>query len=185
MTDFRSASIPPRLLERFIGMCQCGSDISEHLGTLWGLARQCQHVTEFGVRGTVSTTALLAAQPRWLVCYDVERRIEVDELLGLAGRTEMTFTLGDSRTVSIAHTDLLHIDTRHDYDQLRDELNNSAGRVHKWIALHDTTTFGERGESGGDGLWQAIEELLAAGEWRLLMRFTNNNGFTVLERINK
>jgi hypothetical protein len=36
------------------------SDINEHLQTLHDLASECDHVTEFGVRTALSTTAMLA-----------------------------------------------------------------------------------------------------------------------------
>jgi hypothetical protein len=50
--------------------------------------------------------------------------------------------------------------------------------------LHDTTTFGDTGEDEGTrGLWPAVEELLATGEFRLVARHENNNGLTVLERV--
>ena len=40
------------------------------------------------------------------------------------------------------------------------------------------------GEDGGIGLWKAIEEFLNENKnWRLLERRTNNNGFTVIEKV--
>jgi hypothetical protein len=77
----------------------------------------------------------------------------------------------------------LFLDTRHDYEQLREELRLHAGKVRKYLVLHDTTTFGERGETPGHrGLWPAVEEFLAQGAFRLRERYENNNGLTVLER---
>jgi hypothetical protein len=84
--------------------------------------------------------------------------------------------------VDIEETDLLFIDTRHDYDQLREELRRHADKVRKYIVLHDTTTYGERGETPGhQGLWPAVEELRTEGNFRLQARCTNNNGLTLLE----
>ena len=71
--------------------------------------------------------------------------------------------------------------------------------------MHDTTVdewYGETIRCGGDahaqsllsgipvdeinrGLWPAIVEFLAANpEWVLHERFTNNNGLTVLRKVN-
>ena len=174
---------PAALLERFRRVCAESSDINEHLGLLYGLARQCRYITEFGVRGGVSTTALLAAQPDSLICYDVEPCPVTKELQEMRGRTWLTFMQCDSRQVGYFVTDMLHIDTIHAYSCLSVELRLHALKVRKWIAMHDTQLFGERGDDGGDGLNKAIDELIAGGEWRRFVHFPHNNGMTVLQRI--
>jgi hypothetical protein len=132
----------------------------------------------------VSTTALLFSQPERLVCYDLHKQPRVEVLRALAGRTEFVFHEADVRAVTIEETDLLLIDTWHVYEQLRTELRLHAGRVRRYLVLHDTTTFGEQGESPGHrGLWPAVEEFLAAGTFRLRERYDHNNGLTVLERV--
>jgi hypothetical protein len=107
----------------------------------------------------------------------------VDVLRALAGRTEFVFHEADVRAVTIADTELLFIDTWHVYEQLRTELRLRAGKVRRYIVLHDTTTFGERGETEGRrGLWPAVEEFLTEGTFRLKQCGENNHGLTVLER---
>ncbi len=56
--------------------------------------------------------------------------------------------------------------------------------VRKWIILHDTETFGEKGEAESErGLNYAIREFLMANDdWMELQRYTNNNGLTILQR---
>jgi tetratricopeptide (TPR) repeat protein len=172
------------LAQLYQAACQATSDVNEHLPTLYELARECRHVTEFGTRTGVSTTALLYAQPERLVCYDRVRFPEVDRLARAAGRTEFVFRERDVLWAEIEETDLLFIDTLHTYGQLSEELRLHAGKVRKYIVLHDTTTFGERGEGEGQaGLWPAVEEFLARGTFRLRRRFTHNNGLTVLEAV--
>jgi hypothetical protein len=108
----------------------------------------------------------------------------VDLLEAAAGPTAFALVRADVLAVEIEPTDLLFIDTRHDYDQLRRELDRHAAQVRRYIALHDTTTFGADGETPGcRGLWPAVEEFLAAGDFRPARRDTNNNGLTVLERV--
>jgi GT2 family glycosyltransferase/Flp pilus assembly protein TadD len=164
--------------------CREPSDVNEHLPTLYALAKECEHVTELGTRGAVSTTALLYAQPKKLVCYDRVKCPPVDKLAALAGETEFVFHQDDVLWVTIEETDLLFIDTWHVYEQLSEELRLHASAARKYVVLHDTTTFGEQGEAAGHrGLWPAVEEFLAQGTFRLKQRFTHNNGLTVLERI--
>jgi hypothetical protein len=165
-------------------VCASPSDINEHCPTLYLLAAQCRHVTELGCRTGVSATALLRGRPETLACYDLERHPEFDNLFRLAGRTDLCFHQANSLGVAIAPTDLLFIDTYHVYEQLRRELERHAGKVRRFIAMHDTTTFGEHGEAEGSrGLWPAVEEFLAAHpEWEICARYHHNNGLTILDR---
>src|SRR5262249_12849242 len=131
-----------------------------------------------------STTALLYAQPDALVCYDRARHPEVERLARLAGKTDFVFHEKDVLWVEIEETDLLFIDTWHVYEQLRQELRLHAGKVRRYLGLHDTPACGERGEAEGPrGLWPAVEELLAEGRFKLVARYENNTGLTVLERV--
>jgi hypothetical protein len=162
--------------------CRTPSDVHEHLPTLHAPARECRRETEFGARTGVSTTALLYAQPNRLVCYDRVKFSRADVLARAAGRTEFVFRLEDVLQTEIEETDLLFIDTLHDHEQLKEELRLHAGKARTYIVLHDTTTFGERGETEGrKGLWPAVEEFLALGTFRLKARYENNNGPAVLE----
>lgn len=159
-------------------------DIREHLPLLRKMASKCAHVTEFGVRGGVSTAALLAGQPQRLDCYDTDLHPNVGALTELRGRTGFAFHQEDVLACRIDPTDMLFIDTWHVYEQLRAELRRHAPQVRKWIVLHDTTTFGERGETPGHrGLWPAVEEFLKKGTFTLRERRHNCNGLAVLERV--
>jgi GT2 family glycosyltransferase/predicted Zn-dependent protease len=172
------------LAKRYADACETPSDIHEHLPTLYRLAKGCRHVTEFGTRTAVSTTALLHAQPAKLVCYDRVKFPQVERLKALAGPTEFVFVQKDVLWAEIEETDLLFLDTLHDYDQLAQELKLHAAKARKYIVLHDTTTFAEKGETEGHkGLWPAVEEFLREGTFRLAERYTNNNGLAVLERV--
>jgi tetratricopeptide (TPR) repeat protein len=175
---------PVALAQLYDLACRTPSDIHEHLPTLYELARECRHVTELGTRTGVSTTAFLYAQPEVLVCYDVQRLPEVGRLEKLAGKTQFRFRQEDVLLAELEETDLLFIDTWHVYDQLTKELALHGGKARRYIVLHDTTTFGEVGESEGHrGLWPAVEEFLARGTFRLKARYQNNHGLAVLERL--
>ena len=54
-----------------------------------------------------------------------------------------------------------------------------------WNAEEQSKTSGYPIEEIKCGLWKAIEEFLQNNkEWVLKERFTNNNGLTVLEKLN-
>lgn len=167
------------------------SDINEHLLTLKRYAARCNDVVEFGVRGAVSTWALLAGRPKRLRSFDIVHPDQCGGDLAALERAadaagiEFSFTQASDLDIEPVKTDLLFIDTLHVYDQLTAELRLHAPTVRLWIIMHDTTTFGERGEVAGQrGLWPAVKDFLA-GEgraWQVSVKYPNNNGLTVLER---
>lgn len=169
------------------------SDINEHMEILKSLADEVSHVTEMGTRTGISTRAFLASDVT-LRAYDLFRNVRVEELFKLAreeGR-DVEYIQANVLNVKIDVTDLLFIDTWHSYDQLFAELTLHAPKVRKYIALHDTQTYGTRSEEfmgriGRNGLLPAIIHYMIKnpGRWQFKIHRTNNNGLTVLERIGE
>jgi hypothetical protein len=187
------------------------SDINRHLPAIYHYARQCESIAEFGVRGVVSTWALLrglmenGGRKKELLCVDIEDIPEIENVRNVAQSNgiAVTFQRHDSATCSIPEVDLLFIDTWHVYGHLKRELNHHHGQVRKYILMHDTETDGLIGESVRNGwnlaeqarlsgypeqelrwgLQRAISEFLASHpDWKLLRRYHHNNGLTILGR---
>lgn len=175
--------------KKYHELCNTPSDINEHLPVLTEYAGKCKHITEMGVRGIVSTYALLVGQPHTLISYDI-RNCDWKPLQKEAREayyTDFQFILGNTLEVEIAPTEMLFIDTLHNYDQLKIELKLHTPKVSKYLVFHDTTTYAHKGESYDGvkrkGLWPAIEEFLKENpEWNIELRLTNNNGLTVLAK---
>lgn len=202
---------PEALAERYARLCDHPSDINEHLPTLFDLAKQCGDIVEMGTRGGVSTTALLAGlqgSGGRLTLYDIDPRAIGTALLELgpvAGDVDLQGVVGDTLGSAVVadglYCDMLFIDTLHTYAQLSTELSRYGTdtydyderqettprpQVRKFIVLHDTTTFGLRGEDGREpGLNAAIEAFLRKypDQWKIGKVYENNNGLTVLERV--
>lgn len=177
----------------FVAFSNLDTDINEHMHRLCELAEQCEHVTEFGIGR--STWAFMHARPKTLRSYDLLSRdqanknyrgtdLDLQERLSAQAGIDFRFEQADTRTLTIEPTDLLFIDTFHVYEQLRCELERHAEKARKFIVMHDTETFGDKGEDGATpGLWGAVEEFLAVHpEWSIVERRTNNNGLSVLVR---
>ncbi len=164
--------------EKFEELCNTPSDINEHLRTLKEYADRCETVTEFGVRSCVSTYAFLASSAKKVTSYDI---------LDVAVPTvdKFTFICADDLEVVIEQTDMLFIDTLHQYNQMKQELALHSGKINKFIAAHYTKIFGRNSDDGTvGGLMDALEEFLAANkEWRICYHTDNNNGLTIIERI--
>lgn len=163
------------------------SDINENLHILYELAQTCNHVTEMGVRTGVSTRAFLATNCE-LVSYDTVLNDQVTQLFNLAKSTgkQVKYIKANTLELSIEPTDLLFIDTLHNYSQLKKELELHGNKSRKYLAFHDTHTFGLKGETDRDtrGLLSAVIEFVIQNpQWRFKIYKTNNNGMTVLERV--
>ena len=169
----------------YLQACFTPSDINEHLPVMSALARDCKHVTEFGVRWGTSTVCWLANDVV-LRSYDIASTPEADAIFArvTAANKDARFIIQDTLTITdCEETDLLFFDSKHTYDQVSAELGY-APMVRKYMVFHDTELFGQIGEDGTLGIWPAIEEFLAANpSWQIKARRTNNNGLTVLERI--
>lgn len=176
------------LESKYRHLCAEQSDINDALPTLRKYASQCRRVTEFGVRTAVSTTALLVAQPDVLTCYDLELNTQfISDLMRMKGRTQFNVWKGDTRTIDIEPTDLLFIDTCHQYRQLKTELDRHSGKVTRFIILHDTTIYRnvDEGDSppGPKGLWPAVEEfVLREPWWEVCEQIVSGSGLTVMKR---
>jgi tetratricopeptide (TPR) repeat protein len=170
--------------ERYHAACVAASELSEHLPVLHDLAEECKHITDVGTGRGLAALAFLWAQPDHLVCLDVVRTLEVEQLQALAGRTKFQFLKAEVLGAELEETDLLFLDTQHDAGQLRAELARHAGRARRYVVLHGTTRHAEQGETPGQpGLWPVIEEFLRQGIFRLRQRYQNSEGLTVLERV--
>jgi len=194
-----------RIEEIYNQHCLENSDINEHLPVLLKYGKECEHITEMGVRRGVSTWAFLLSNPLKFISYDIYRAPEINDIINTARLYDINYTFieTDVLTVSIEQTDLLFIDTLHTYNQLIKELTLHSSVCKKYIILHDTTTYEYNDESivgytnlspivkevplGKQGLWSAVTDFLALDigkEWKVHERFTNNNGLTILKKYN-
>jgi hypothetical protein len=180
-----------KIKSKLLSLVETPSDINEHLFTLKGYAEGCEHITEMGVRGVVSTWAFLAANPKKLIGIDIED-CPIDEIAEAAKEAGVDFQFIKDSTVrdgfEIEDTDFLFIDTWHVYPQLKKELATHAGKVRKYIGFHDTYTYGFINEGGfysqPVGLRPAIIEFLETHpEWTMASSYNHNNGVTILKRI--
>jgi hypothetical protein len=173
--------------------CENPSDIDEHLPTLYRYAKSCGHITEMGVRTGSSTRAFLYAAPERLVSYDLYLDAVVGTWFDQAQSLGFNYNYiaGNTLNIRIEKTDLLFIDTLHNYHQLKSELELHAASVARYIVFHDTESFGEKGESysgelGIKGIRFAIDEFLEASpEWRMIHEAKNCNGLIVIERLSQ
>jgi len=166
------------------------TDINQHFDTIKRYANDCEHITEVGVRGVNSTWAFLSGKPKTMISIDKSDPIVFDVDIKIVKQIakdngiEWDFMLGDILEIEIPETDLLFIDTLHNYPQLSKELRLHENKVKKYIMMHDTEANKIVGDFGEEGLQKAIDEFLLENKhWVVNEVFTNNNGLTILKRV--
>lgn len=194
-------------------LCDTPSDINEHLPTLYKYATECGSILELGVRGCISSWALLNGllknnkHDKHLFLNDLTE-CNIAGLINATknGQVEVNYQWVNDLDLDIHRNfDLTFIDTWHVYGQLKRELAKFSKITNKYIILHDTTVdeiYGETIRIGWNatvqsydtgipideincGLGRAVDEFLAANKnWMLKEKFTNNNGLTVLQRLD-
>lgn len=189
--------------------CNTWSDIYQHIPVLCQLARECESVTEIGIRSIISTWGVLkglsesAYFPRYYVGIDISfppaDRLDLAKKLAEENGINFEFWCENDMNIQIEQTDMLFIDSLHTYCHLTYELETFSPQVKKYICMHDTSApWGHQDDSTyhGDyteypesynrtkrGLWPAVEDFLAGHpEWELFERLENNHGFTILVR---
>lgn len=182
-----NAVVAARLMEfdQRVKSDQLASDIREHMATIRDYAAKCDVVTEFGVRTANSTLAMLCGCPKKLIAYDLFISPSTNIIHQLAGKTQVALITASSLEVEIEPTDLLMIDSLHTYEQLHEELSKHSANVRKYIIMHDTESYGKKGEDGSEpGLRQAIKDFLESqyGVWDIERDDKNCNGLMVLRR---
>lgn len=171
--------------EKYQQLCATPSDINEHLPTIKKYASECESIVELGVRGMVSTWALLAGKPKIMLSVDVahpsEFGTDIFDAYDATAEANIAweFALTSSLEIELPEHELLFIDTLHTYDQLSKELEKHHVKAKKYILMHDTNLAGDP-----DNMRGAVNDFLDAHkEWEIKEYFENNNGLTALHRV--
>lgn len=167
--------------EKYQQLCKTPSDINEHLPTLKKYALLSDTIFELGVRGMVSTWALLAGLPEEMCSIDIVHpshhngNVEEAEEMAKNEGVAWKFLKVSSLEIELPRHDLLFIDTLHFYDQLTQELKLHSPHTTKYIILHDTII---------PEMQLALNDFLTGNrDWKIKEEFTNNSGLTVLQRV--
>lgn len=187
------------ILEKYDELCRIENDknidIRLHLPTLKEYADKCNVVIEMGVRHCISTFAFLASKANYVIGYDITQQPEVKKTIQMCWKENRSWEFYEANVleVDIDECDMLFIDTFHTATQLNAELNRHAGKVKKYIAMHDTTTYWDKGEDGyehaapgmncGRGLKEAVLPFLDVNkEWLICHHSKECNGLLIIER---
>lgn len=174
------------------------SDISAHLPFLEFLARECNHITEFGTRECFSTAAFLYGiqMDGTLISYDLVKTNTACYLETLQKPCNWIFRVADTGNLNIEQTDMLFVDTLHTYEHVSKELSqHNLKMTNKYLVFHDTYSQGivsldVPGEKGIlSAIWDAIniynEDESNADEWKCVYASNFNHGLLVYEKVSR
>lgn len=170
--------------EKYKQLCDTPSDINENLPVLRKYAEKSETIVELGVRGIVSTWALLAGKPKMLLSVDVEHPSifggNIWDVIDAADEqgTAFSFNQISSLEILLPEHDMLFIDTIHTRDFLTQELARHAHLTKKYIAFHDTH------HAALPEMMECINDFLEKNPgWKMEEDCTNNGGLTVIARV--
>jgi hypothetical protein len=142
---------------KYTDLCNKSSDINEHLPTIYRYAKECTSIFETGVRGCISSWALVhgllenpsTSGKRYMLLNDIDE-CNITEFLKSTNDLDVdieyqwmnNLNLQMNRTI-----DMTFIDTWHVYGQLKRELAKFAPITNKYIIMHDTTVDEIYGET--------------------------------------
>lgn len=169
--------------------CESGTAMAAHLPVLRSLAAGCSSAVEFGVKRGGSSSALLLGCGK-VTSFDIVLNKRAVELKRLAGDA-WDYRIESSLTAEPVGADLLFIDSLHTYSQMAIEISRHGPYAHKYIAFHDTITFGSVGAAGETGKHEpdvlgirpAIDEFMVRyPHWKIAAHHVNSHGLLILER---
>lgn len=141
---------------------------------------ECSIITELGVYTGSSTIAFLSSFPKKMRSYDITEKFfhlrkRIENICDKEN-IDYEFSVGNSCYIDIEETDLLFIDTQHDYKTITTELLRHHNKVKKYIIVHDTTSFPQ--------VFKGIQHFLSENtDWNLHYRCQNKSGVTVLKYV--
>jgi hypothetical protein len=143
-----------KLEQKYRELCTTPSDINEHLPTLFYYSSKCQSAIELGVRGVISTYAILYGlllnnnNKKKLLLNDIDP-CNISDIIEISNDLEVELNyqwVSDLEMVIDENYDLTFIDTFHVYGQLKRELDKFSKITNKYIIMHDTTVDEIHGE---------------------------------------
>jgi hypothetical protein len=157
-------------------------DMAPHIDMLTEYASEAHTIVEFGVRGGVSTWAMLKGLPEDGVIYAVDNDPDVLEMTPpwVLEDPRLKLVIGDDLKVDLPkEADLVLIDSGHEYEQTMAELARVKKLHPLTILLHDYL-YAET-----PGVRQAVDTFASLGDWRIVTVHPSQWGIAELERIDR
>lgn len=162
-----------------VDYCQIHDAIKKYM-------KDCKSYMELGTHqgGTASAAMLCKPEKVHLVDLDMSRYRKYLEPIATAWCEENNIELSvkESSSLSIATinmTDMLMIDSYHQADHMKKELDLHAPNVRKYILAHDTSVVNGR---PNDSLFRCLKEFADKNGWEVIEHGTTSVGYAVIAK---
>lgn len=159
-----------------------GRDLNEHIPLLKEYAEKCEHITEFSERRD-SFIGLITGNPKKLISHNTEYDNLSETAVKLSPSVELLRdqNINTKEILDIEETDLLFLDLEHTFEAVYRELHQYHSKVRKYIIVHDTDIFGNKGQDNGPGILKAIAQFCRENpQWRVHHHTKQQFGLTIL-----
>jgi len=173
--------------------------LRDHFGAIKRYTEMSKSVTEFSnIReSTLAFAGSLPEDAEFLHSFQTELDPSYNVILKndpnwkfkleFAGMEGHNFESGEAVETEIEQCDLLYLDVRSDAGYLSACLNKHGDKVNKFIFIHGTQDYGERGPKVGDnhlpGVRHAIEPWIRKTDWFIVDHVPQQGGMTVLSKV--
>ena len=180
---FTNIKEPLFAFDRFEEIKRNGSDINEHVETIFNFTKGCNVAVSLGIgRGDAAFSLLLSCQHHISIDPNPSRDT-LNFLNDYFGPKSSSIIQSTSDLIEIDDFDVLFVDSVHTADCVEKELKTHANKVNKFIIFHDTHIFGDVGEDNGEGIKKPIYEFLSNNqEWKIVYNENHNNGLMILAK---
>lgn len=177
------ASAGNTIAELFAWVKANPKDLDQHADVLAAVAKRAGgRVTEITKRRH-STFAFAFGGAKEIVSYQLDKDSRATDVIVSEGIPVRTISGHGLPPEGIEPTDVLFLDSKHTGTKATEQLAACGPFVKQYIVLHDTQTYGEKGEDGKPGLLSAIREFVRDNpEWTVVYHTQIQHGLTVLSR---
>ena len=171
----------PFAFDKFEELKNTRSDINEHLQSVYQHVKGSNVAVSLGISRGYSAFALLMGCQHHITLDPAPNQEAVNFLSEYFGDKSEVKIQNTDDPIDLEEIDVLFIDYIHTCDWVDREIKAHAHKVKKLIFFHDTASFGDVGEDGGEGIKKPILDfLLANDEWRILYCENKNNGMIII-----
>jgi len=171
----------PYAFERFEEIKKNSSDINELVEDIFNHTKGCNIAVSLGImKGDAAFALLLGCQHHISIDSNASRDT-LNFLNDYFGSKSSSIIQNTYDPIDLEEFDVLFVDSAHTADCVEKELKTHAYKVNKFIIFHDTHTFGDVGEDGGEGIKKPIYDFLSKNqEWKIIYEINHNNGMIII-----
>ena len=162
-------------------------DLNQHMGTLSKLAEDCETIVEMSIRKESTVAFVNGLDKResggTLISFNPESDPIVEHFTKQSDKIQVLshpVSPGDVRDMN-GECELLFINWRHTYQAVYQTLYKFAPSSSRYIVIHNTQIYGEKGEDSGEGILKALRVYMRANpKWSVIEHHTHQYGLTIL-----